>query len=123
MSQNQVGNEAMEPTYIPGVEEIVEVLLDVVPHTKVSHHVPGEIKLQIMLSIFKLKSRFDFRALASRIPGVLDARTSLIQRSVTIRYDERQLPYDLWESLVQLKKTPERKPQVTAHLKEVLERQ
>jgi hypothetical protein len=89
----------------------------------VSHHVPGEIKLQIMLSILKRIPSSDFRALTRNIPGIIDTQANLIERSVTIQYDEQQLPYDLWESLMQLKEKPEQKSQVTVRIKEALDRQ
>jgi hypothetical protein len=112
----------MNKTQIPTVEEIVELLLKLVPHTKVSHHVSGEIKLQIMLSILKLIPSLDLSALKKNIPGILDARADLLERSVTIQYNEQQLPYGLWESLMQLQEKPEQKSQVTERIKELFDR-
>jgi hypothetical protein len=121
--ESGAGNKVKKNTQIADAEKLAELLLKLVPHTKVLHHVPGEIKLQIMLSMLKSIPTSVFRALTTTLPGILDTRTSLIQRSVTIQYDEQQLPYDFWESLIRLNDKPDQKSQVTARIKEVLDKQ
>jgi hypothetical protein len=104
-------------------EEIIELILDYGPHIRVTHHVPGEIKLNVMLSILGVKNGTDLRALVNAIPAVLKTRHSLLQRSIIIQYDEELFPYELWGDLLQLKEKPELKSQVSNRLQEILDHQ
>ena len=101
-------------------EKIIDLLINLVPHTEVAHHKPGRITLKLLLSGLGLVKDDNFKGLVEAIPGILDTRTKLWSRSVDIDYDEALLPFDLWESLVGLKENPEGTEQVRGRLKSLL---
>ena len=110
----------MKSESILDAEKIIDLLINLVPHTKVSHHEPGRITLQLLLSGLGVVQNDHFRKLVHAIPGILDTRIKLWSRSVDIDYDEALLPFDLWESLVGLKENPEGTEQVRGRLKSLL---
>jgi hypothetical protein len=106
----------------PNTDEMIDLLLGLVPYTKVSHHEPGRITLQLSLSGLAKIQDNNYDGLVDKIPGILDTRTNLWTRSVDIDYDLEVLPHDLWESLLGLKDAPEGSEQVRSRLKTVLDR-
>jgi hypothetical protein len=103
-------------------DRMIDLLLSLAPHAKVSHHEPGRITLQLsLLGLAKIQDG-NYSGLTGIIPGILDTRTNLWSRSVDIDYDLEVLPFDLWESLLRLKEHPEESEQVRSRLKEILER-
>ncbi len=103
-------------------EELIELLFDLIPHTRLTEHVPGRIRLQFMLSALGLLKGVNPKMLAKFIPpGILNTRTKLLSRTVIIDYDTDQLPYELLESLLQVREEPNKKPWLTDRLKKLLE--
>jgi hypothetical protein len=101
---------------------MIDLLLSLVPHAKVSHHEPGRITLQLsLLALAKIQDG-NCGGLRGIIPGILDTSTKLWSRSVNIDYDLEVLPFDLWESLLRLKEHPEESETVRSRLKELLDR-
>ncbi len=101
---------------------MIDLLLSLVPHTKVSHHEPGRITLQLsLLGLAKIQDG-KCGGLTSIIPGILDTSTKLWSKSVNIDYDLGVLPFDLWESLLRLKEHREKSEQVRSRPKDLLDR-
>ena len=105
----------------PNTDEMIDLLLKLVPHTKVSHHEPGRITLKLSLSGLAKTHDGNYDGLMEKIPGILHTRTNLWSRSMDIDYDVEVLPYDLWESLIGLQKHPERSERVQSRLKKLLD--
>jgi hypothetical protein len=106
----------------PEAENIVALLLDLAPYTKVLEHQPGRISLQLAFSGLVTVQENDISGLLEAIPGILDTRTKWWSRSVEIDYDVEQLPYDLWEALLSVKDNPDGAGQVRDRLRTVLDR-
>ncbi|HID29181.1 MAG TPA: hypothetical protein EYP19_04165 [Desulfobacterales bacterium] len=104
-----------------GAEDVVNMLLELASHAEISDHVPGTIKLRLLWSGLPVLNGIDFDALMNFVPGVLETRVRLLSRRVVIEYDEDRLPYDLWESMGQLKEKPQLAGSLRARLEEVLD--
>jgi hypothetical protein len=100
----------------------VAELLRLMPHLEVAHHVPGRIRLRILLSGLRAVQDVDLQSLVLTIPGVLCFRVNTCARSVVIEYDQQKLPYELWETVKQLKSRPELAPQFVNRLSGLLNR-
>jgi hypothetical protein len=94
----------------------VDIIFNLLPHLKVLKHKPGRIILKLSFKILGMMQDTQLRRLAETIPGIRKAKTSLLSRSVDIHYDHDQLPYDLWESLLELNHRPERASRVRTRL-------
>lgn len=103
-------------------KDVVNVLLDLAPHTEIAHHVPGSIKLRLLWSGLPVFNGIDFEALMDAVPGVLETRVRLISRTVVIDYDPDRLPHGLWELVGKLKEEPQLAGRLRAHLEEVFDR-
>lgn len=103
-------------------EEIIELLFDLIPHTRLTEHVPGRIQFKFKLSALGVLQGVNLKTLANFIPpGILNTQTKLLSRTVIIDYDTDRLPYELLESLFQLREEPHKKPWVTERLKDLFE--
>ena len=111
----------MKSESVLDAEKIIDLLINLVPHTKVAHHEPGRITLKLLLPGLGVVQNDNFEGLVDAIPGILDTRLKLWSRSVDIDYDEELLPFDLWESLVGLKENPEGTAQVRLRLRSLLD--
>ena len=100
----------------------VDELLGLIPHLEIAHHVPGRIRLRILLSGLGAVQNVDLQALVLSIPGVLGMRVNTAARSVVIEYNQQQLPYDLWETVGHLKSRPELTPQFATQLSALWDR-
>lgn len=100
----------------------VSELLRLIPHLEVAHHIPGRIRLKILLSGLGAVKDVDLKALVLGIPGVLDMRVNASARSVVIEYNQQQLPYEVWETVKKLKSQPELAPQLATRLSALWER-
>jgi hypothetical protein len=101
-------------------EDLIQWLIDIVPHTTVSYHHPGEMKIKLMLSGLPLINRIDLNALQQSIPGILGVKTNLFSRSLTITNNQDELPFSIFEDLLKLKGHPENESRVSDSLKKVL---
>jgi hypothetical protein len=104
----------------PKSEKLIDLLLRLVSHIKVLDHQPGRVALRLTLSGLKLIQENEISGLTEAIPGILDTRMKWWSRAVEIDYDAEQLPYDLWESLLNLGEKPEQTDKVRARLATVL---
>ncbi|MGD9106906.1 MAG: hypothetical protein PVJ50_08350 [Desulfobacterales bacterium] len=102
-------------------EKAVDIIFNLVPHLKVLKHEPGRITFQLSFSGFVILQDAELRHIGKAIPGIRKAKTSLLSRSVDIHYDHEQLPYDLWESLLELQQRPERTSHVRTRLSSIFE--
>ncbi len=101
-------------------EQIIAGLLSIVPHAVIAHHIPGRIRLKISLEGVKaLNGRMNADN-PLRIPGILSTRINRFARSVIIDYDDRKIPYDLWERLGRIEERPEEATDVVKQLRAVL---
>ncbi|QCQ22593.1 hypothetical protein [Desulfoglaeba alkanexedens] len=88
-------------------EKIIAGLMSIVPHAVIAHHIPGRIRLKISLEGVKtLNGKMDAHD-PLRVPGILSTRINRFARSIVIDYEEKRIPYDLWERLGQIKERPE----------------
>jgi len=97
-------------------DQVVEILMNLAPHAEIAHHIPGRVRLKILLSGFALARKSDLKGLAKSIPGVLKMRLNIFARSMIIDYDQEKLSPQLWEDMSQLRKNPA----MTAEVKERL---
>jgi len=97
-------------------------LLRLIPHLEIAHHVPGRIRLRILLSGLGAVQNVDLHALVLSIPGVLGMRVNTSARSVVIEYNQQKLPYELWETVKRLKSQPELAPQFATRLSALWDR-
>lgn len=98
-------------------EQIMELLLEFIPHLTVTNHIPGQIILKFSLSGLGTFANRDISSIEN-IPGIIETRTRLFSRSIVIAYDSDQLPFELWESLMRLKEEPDQAVVVQDLLKE-----
>ena len=71
-------------------------------HIKIAHHVPGRIRLKLMLSALKLPS-IDPMILESfqyEAEGIKDVRINRTAGSATITYDTQTIPLESWETII-----------------------
>jgi hypothetical protein len=85
----------------------LQELLNLVPHLEVAHHVPGRIRLRVLPSGLHLVMRSNIQKTVQSMRGILHIRISAPARSIIIDYDQAQLPYDLWQSVAQVRRKPE----------------
>jgi hypothetical protein len=88
-------------------QKAIQQILRLAPHTEIAHHIPGRIRLKILVSGVNMARDLDFDAIARQIPGLLNAKAKVLSRSVVIDYDPRRLPPDLWEELGRVRARPE----------------
>jgi hypothetical protein len=104
----------------PNPEQVIDILLDLAPHTRLCRHTPGEITVQLALTGLDAFDGADLQELVHAIPAIRDVQTRLLSRSVVITYDQERLPPDLWESLLRLREEPHRAVEVRARLQSAL---
>ena len=101
---------------------VIGGLLRIAPHVKIAAHIPGRIRLRISVSGVKTVQKVDMEITAGSIPGIRNMRINPFARSAIIEYDREQLPYDLWESLGQVRNRPELAPEVGEKLHSLFKR-
>lgn len=114
-----ITGEAMEEE--PG-HRAVEQLLPLVPHLEIAHHIPGRIRLRVLLSGAAAIQEMDVEALVMSIPGVRGLRVNTAARSVVIDYDQERIPQDFWHLLGQLKQRPEKLAEISARIRQLWKR-
>lgn len=97
----------------------VEELLPLVPHLEIAHHIPGRIRLKLLVSGLAAIQTMDIEALVLSIPGVLGMRVNAAARSVVIDYNHERIPQDFWHLLTQLKHRPEKLSEITARIRQL----
>jgi len=97
-------------------DQVVDTLMTLAPHAEIAHHIPGRVRLKILLSGFAVARKLDLKGLTKSIPGVLKLRLNLFARSIVIDYDQEKLSPRLWEDISRLRNAPA----MTAALKERL---
>jgi hypothetical protein len=88
-------------------EDIINTVISLAPHAEICHHIPGRIRLRILPSGFSTIERSGVFQTIHSIPGVMNQRISFHSKSIVIEYDRKQIPYDLWELLGQIRNKPE----------------
>ncbi len=87
----------------------VERLFELAGHTNIVKHTPGQIQLKIkptgLLIALRIKLE-EFAELKAYVKGIVDARADKSARTVTIDYDEKVIPKELWELLVRSNSNP-----------------
>jgi hypothetical protein len=104
-----------------GIDDLVQAIILLAPHEQIAHHVPGRIRLKILPSGLDAVKSIDVQNMIESIPGVLLTRLNFLARSLVIEYDRDQLPYDLWESLGQLRNHPDLAHEVAERLRILLD--
>lgn len=115
--------KSMKNSNIVNSEQVIKFLLRLAPHTTISHHVPGKIKLKLDFSGLGILGSYDLEKMVRSISSILRTDTQFWSRSVVITYNAKELPYELWEALAQLRNKPQRAPQVRAMLEKALQSQ
>ena len=103
-------------------DAVIHLLLDLVPHTRISKHIPGKITIQFSFSVLSILKNANLKNLAHPVPGIRKARTSLWRRSAVIEYDENRIPFNVWEDLVRYDHDPAQRIIVTSQLRKILDR-
>lgn len=95
---------------------LLENLLRIAPHTEVVHHIPGRIRLRVLLSGLNVVKGIDLEGMIGVLPGIKGVRINAIVGSVVIQYDSEKLPYSFWEQLRQVREKPQLVEQLREHL-------
>ena len=98
----------------------IEKLLVLARYLEIAHHVPGRIRLRILPAGFSKVRGLDITGIVLGIPGVISMRTNAAARSVIIEYNQRRLPFELWQKFGQIEQQPENIEEVAAHLRALL---
>ncbi len=89
------------------IEAVIEDLIKLARHTEIVHHIPGRIRLRVLLSGIAAAREIDLEQIKAHFPGLLDIRVKPIVGSVVIQYDQRRISPDLWSDLSRLRQNPE----------------
>jgi len=79
-------------------------LMDIRQHTKVASHIPGRLRLKFSAGIFLKfgdEDISDFQSKLDALPGVTNYRANLAAFSVVLEYDQKIMPYKLFDQLFQ----------------------
>lgn len=90
----------------PNPAAVVDKLIDLAGHTEIIKHVPGRIELKIKASGILLALNLNLLEVKASIQGILDADANTSARSVTILYDEKRIPKELWDLLIKARANP-----------------
>ncbi|MCF8146775.1 MAG: hypothetical protein K9N21_22950 [Deltaproteobacteria bacterium] len=101
-------NRKQESPALP-VQEAIRLLLDLAPHIQISRHAPGKITIRFSLSSLGVLQDAGVGNFNQKIPGVRSAKVSLWRRTVDIEYDADQIPFEVWEDLVESNQNPEKR--------------
>ena len=85
---------------------IIDDLLKLARHTEVVHHIPGRIRLRVLLSGIAAAREIDLEQIRTHFPGILDIRVKQVVGSVVIQYDPHRIDPDLWTALSKLRQNP-----------------
>lgn len=102
--------------------DIVEELLQLVPHLEVAHHVAGRIRLRIRPSALGLIQKIDVEDMMRSIPGVLSLRVNAAARSVVLEYNQKEFPDTLWRDIARMREKPELTQSVSVQLHNLFRR-
>lgn len=103
--------------------ELVDILVNLAKIASKAEHSSGKIVLEIPnTQIPKLISNMGNMSLeeeVGKIPGLTGykVRPGLLKTKLDIKYDPEKIPYDLWESLMEISKAPDTIASVTDRLK------
>ena len=86
---------------------VIAELVQLAPHTEIAHHIPGRIRLKVLISGIEVAQKSHLENLAEAIPGIRNVEVKRLSRSVIIDYDKERLPCEFWEKLMLLKHKPE----------------
>ncbi|NLI34399.1 MAG: hypothetical protein GX422_16685 [Deltaproteobacteria bacterium] len=95
---------------------LVDDFMTLLPHLDVVHHVPGRIRLKLRFSGLQAFRKMDVNGIVSRIPGVVGFRVNVVARSVVVDYDDKVLPFELWQKMDRFKELPELESEVRSEL-------
>ena len=82
----------------------IDHLIELAGHTEIVKHVPGQVQLKIKLTGISLALNLDLPLLRVSLRGITDASSD--GRMVTIFYDEKIIPKELWELLIKSHSNP-----------------
>jgi hypothetical protein len=82
----------------------IDQLIKLAGHIEIVKHVPGEIQLKIKMTGLSLALNLDLPLLKVALRGIIGA--SKEGRVVTIFYDEKIIPKELWELLIKSHSNP-----------------
>lgn len=98
----------------------IQQLMPLLPHMEIAHHIPGRIRLKVLLSGLSAARKIDIQGVLREVPGVIDLRLNAAAKSVVIQYDQERIPYDFWQLLGQLKTQPELFSEIATRLQALL---
>jgi hypothetical protein len=101
------------------INTVIDDLLKLARHTEMVHHIPGRIRLRVLLSGIAAAREINLEKIRSHFPGILDIRVKAIVGSVVIQYDQRRIPPDLWTELSKLRQNPELAPELHERIKSI----
>ena len=94
----------------------IDFLIKLAPHTQIAHHIPGRVRLKIAISALEILQGVDVEEVLRCLPGVRDLRINPAAMSAVVEYDERLLPFSLWERLAKSAHQPEVAAEIRKHL-------
>ena len=72
-------------------------------HIKIAHHVPGRIRVRVMLSALKQLPDIDptiLESLQIEAQGIKEVRINRVAGSAVISYDTAKIPQASWETVI-----------------------
>ena len=103
-------------------DDTIRLLFDLAPHVQIAEHAPGKITMKFSFSGLGVLQNADLINLDQTIPGIRKARTSLWRRSVVIEYDEKLVPFSIWEDLTRSDHNPKQRKILRNRFRKIFEK-
>jgi hypothetical protein len=106
-------------------EEIIDSLVSLAKIAKKTEHQPGKIILEIsntqIPKLISMMGGVNIEEEVKSIPGYTNhkIKPGLLKTSLEIDYDPEKIPYDLWESLMEISNAPQAVAAVTDRLRDL----
>ncbi len=108
----------------PGIDHIVDLLVNAARLVEQVYHRPGSIKLRMSLfdlpRLISLISGLNVSEEAKGVPGILGYQVHVLSTSATITYDPEIIPFDFWETFCRIRREPQAENLFKTRLKHLI---
>lgn len=102
------------------LERAMDLVLEMAPHLRVAHHVPGRIRFKLLPSGIDIGERLARNGLVAHIPGIESVSARKLSRSLVLEYDPKVLTDELWDALGRVHESPDLEEVVRRRLRGLL---